>query len=100
MKGLLLSGRHMQTRSSVTSFVRDAPSQSIPATLHCDASGRRALAGMRQQDLADVLAVPQSVVSKFESGERRLDVLELRDICLVLKTTLPEFVRRFERTID
>lgn len=57
-------------------------------------------AGMRQQDLADRLAVPQSVVSKFESGERRLDVLELRDICLALKITLPEFVRRFERTIE
>jgi transcriptional regulator with XRE-family HTH domain len=56
----------------------------------------RAEAGLRQEDLAAKLGEPQSFVSRFESGERRVDVLELRDICEALGTTLVEFVRRLE----
>ena len=56
-------------------------------------------AGMRQEDLARSLAMPQSVVSKFESGERRLDLLELRDVCKALGLSLVEFVSRFEGMI-
>ena len=37
-------------------------------------------AGLTQQELADRLARPQSYVSKYERGERRLDVLEFVDI--------------------
>ena len=33
-------------------------------------------AGMRQIDLAKILERPQSFVSKYESGERLLDILE------------------------
>lgn len=54
-------------------------------------------AGLTQQDLADRLAKPQSFVSKIESGERRLDLLELREVCEALGTTLIAFVRRYER---
>jgi len=53
-------------------------------------------AGLRQEDLADKLGQPQSFVSRCESGERRVDVLELREICEALGTTLADFVRRFE----
>ena len=53
-------------------------------------------AGLRQVDLAEKLRQPQSFVSRYESGERRLDVLELRQICAVLGVSLPEFVRRLE----
>lgn len=52
--------------------------------------------GLRQVDLARRVGQPQSFVSKYESGERRLDLLELRQICEVLGLTLGEFVRRFE----
>jgi transcriptional regulator with XRE-family HTH domain len=38
--------------------------------------GRRSV-GLRQTDLAELLGKPQSFVSKYETGERRLDVVEL-----------------------
>lgn len=40
--------------------------------------------GVMQKDLADRLSVPQSFVSKYETGERRLDIIELLDICSAL----------------
>lgn len=57
-------------------------------------------AGLRQADLARKLRQPQSFVSKYESGERRIDVLELREICRVLGVSLTEFVRRMENDSD
>ena len=56
-------------------------------------------AGLRQVDLARRLGQPQSFVSKYESGERRLDLLELRQICQTVGLTLEEFVRRFEERV-
>lgn len=56
----------------------------------------RAEAGLRQTDLAEKLGEPQSYVSKYESGEQRLDLLELRSICLALGTDLGRLVKRFE----
>ena len=40
----------------------------------------RLTAGLTQAELAGRLRRPQSHVSKFESGERRLDVVELLEI--------------------
>ncbi len=59
----------------------------------------RVEAKMRQEDLAQALGMPQSVVSKFESGERRLDLLELSAVCKALGIPLSEFVQRFERLL-
>ncbi|MFM2319493.1 MAG: hypothetical protein RLZZ215_2114 [Pseudomonadota bacterium] len=44
----------------------------------------RETAGLTQSDVASRLERPQSFVSKYESGERRLDVLEFLQICQVL----------------
>ncbi len=57
-------------------------------------------AGLRQADLARKVGRPQSFVSKYESGERRIDVLELREICAALGASLAEFVRRLEGDAD
>ena len=57
-------------------------------------------AGLRQVDVAVKLGVPQSYVSNCESGERRLDILELRDLCAVLGVSLPNFVKRLERILN
>ena len=53
-------------------------------------------AGLRQVDVAQRLGQPQSFVSKYESGERRLDLLELSQVCEAVGISLAEFVRRFE----
>jgi transcriptional regulator with XRE-family HTH domain len=53
-------------------------------------------AGLRQVDLAKKLHQPQSFVSKYESGERRLDLLELNQVCKACGTTLLDFVKRFD----
>jgi transcriptional regulator with XRE-family HTH domain len=59
----------------------------------------RTEAGLRQIDLAEKLGEPQSYVSKYESGEQRLDIIEVRTICKAFGLTLAEFVERFERQI-
>jgi len=59
----------------------------------------RTKAGLRQVDLARKLGQPQSFVSKFESGERRLDVLELRQICRILGISLEQFAARLEDSL-
>ena len=41
-------------------------------------------AGLRQTDVAKKLGKPQSFVSNYESGERRLDLLELQVVCEVV----------------
>lgn len=40
----------------------------------------RLASGLTQAGLADKLRRPQSYVSKYESGERRLDVVELLEV--------------------
>jgi transcriptional regulator with XRE-family HTH domain len=47
--------------------------------------------GLTQVEVGKRLGVPQSFVSKYESGERRLDVIELRHVAEAIGTTL-EFV--------
>jgi transcriptional regulator with XRE-family HTH domain len=56
-------------------------------------------AGFTQVALAKRLKRPQSFVSKYESGERRLDLIELREICYALGISLTDFVRRFEESL-
>lgn len=56
-------------------------------------------AGLRQIDLAKLLQKPQSFVSKYEAGERRLDLLELRQVCQAVGVSLVNFVERFENSL-
>jgi transcriptional regulator with XRE-family HTH domain len=57
----------------------------------------REAAGLTQVELARSLRRPQSFISKYESGQRRLDLVELRVIAEALGTNLLDLVRRFER---
>jgi transcriptional regulator with XRE-family HTH domain len=56
--------------------------------------------GVRQTELSGKLGKPQSFVSKYENGERRLDVLELREVCLALGITLTQFAQKLEKEIS
>lgn len=59
----------------------------------------REKAGLNQDEMAALLQRPQSYVSNVERGRRRLDLLQLREYCLVCGQNLVEFVGRFEKTI-
>ncbi|KWR82375.1 MULTISPECIES: helix-turn-helix domain-containing protein [Cupriavidus] len=51
--------------------------------------------GTTQQSMADALGRPQSFVSKVESLERRLDVVELHDWLQALGVDAGSFLREF-----
>lgn len=57
-------------------------------------------AGFTQTDLARRLRRHQSFVSKYETGERRLDVVELRQVCRALRVPLQTFCRRLEARLS
>jgi transcriptional regulator with XRE-family HTH domain len=56
--------------------------------------------GVTQVELAEKLGVPQSFVSKYESGERQLDILELRQICRLVGISFDNFVLQLEEKIN
>jgi transcriptional regulator with XRE-family HTH domain len=56
-------------------------------------------AGMTQVQLAKKLRLTQSLYSKMERGECRMDMIQVRKICRILGLTLPEFVERLERDL-
>ena len=56
--------------------------------------------GLKQSDLANQLGRTQSYVSKYESGELQLDILELRNICSLLGLSLADFVMHLEERIS
>ena len=58
--------------------------------------GIRKQHGITQIELAELLGKPQSYVSKYESGERRLDLPEIETICDAVDIALTEFVRRYQ----
>lgn len=55
---------------------------------------------LTQKDVAVLLHKPQSYVSKYESGERRLDILELKQICKAIGTNLINFVNILEDLLN
>ena len=53
-------------------------------------------AGLTQVQVATRLEMPQSFVSKYESGERRLDVVELGHVAGALGVTVQRVLERME----
>jgi transcriptional regulator with XRE-family HTH domain len=54
----------------------------------------REKAGLSQAQLAGKLSRPQSFVSKYECGERRLDVIEFEQIAHALEIDPIRFLRK------
>lgn len=57
-------------------------------------------AGLTQWELADKLGHSQNYVHKFETGDKRVDLLELRDICKAVEVDPVEFLRRLEAVLE
>jgi transcriptional regulator with XRE-family HTH domain len=51
---------------------------------------------LTQQALAEKLGTTQTQISKCERGERRLDVIELREWCSVLSIEMHDFIKKLE----
>ena len=49
-------------------------------------------AGLTQVEVAQALGKPQSFVSKCESGERRVDVIELADFARLYRKSVDHFI--------
>jgi transcriptional regulator with XRE-family HTH domain len=50
-------------------------------------------------EVARRLGKPQSYVSKYESGERRLDVVEFMDVAHALEIDPAVMIRRLRRSV-
>ena len=55
---------------------------------------------LTQEQLASKLNIKQSVISKIETCERRIDFIELRQICLAIGLSLINFINKFEERIE
>ncbi|RAH03854.1 MULTISPECIES: helix-turn-helix domain-containing protein [unclassified Pseudomonas] len=57
-------------------------------------------AGLTQVQCSKALRRPQSFMSDVESGMRRMDVVQLRDLCRVLGITLTGLVVELESVLQ
>lgn len=55
--------------------------------------------GVTQAQLAELLKVNQAFISKIETCERRLDIIELHHICQVLGISFIDFIQEVDRDI-
>jgi transcriptional regulator with XRE-family HTH domain len=53
----------------------------------------RKTAGLDQKTAAKLLKVSQSYVSKIEAGQRRIDIIQLKQLARVYKKSLNFFIR-------
>ncbi|MCI0993529.1 helix-turn-helix domain-containing protein [Pseudomonas corrugata] len=60
----------------------------------------RIASGLTQAQCSAALGRPQSFMSDVERGIRRLDTVQLRDLCLVLGTNLTSFSADYEAALN
>lgn len=60
---------------------------------------KRELAGITQIQLSNKLGVSQTIISKIETCERRIDVIELIDICNVINVSFVDFFNELNKKI-
>lgn len=59
--------------------------------------GKREACGVTQVQLAELLGVNQALISKIETCERRLDIIELHNICQVLGISFVDFITEVDK---
>jgi transcriptional regulator with XRE-family HTH domain len=57
-------------------------------------------AGLTQAECSKALERPQSFMSDVETGSRRLDIVQLRDLCKVLGIGLQDLIAEFEISLS
>lgn len=60
----------------------------------------RKAADLTQVQCSKALGRPQSFMSDVESGTRRLDIVQLRDLCKVLGIGLQDLIAELERSLE
>lgn len=58
---------------------------------------KRKEAGVLQAEVAAALDTDQSVYSKLETGDRRIDLIQLETICKAIGISLTDFIAEFEK---
>jgi len=71
----------------------------VEQAYRCALRDMRIAAGLRQVDLGAALRREQSWWSRVERGVRRLDMLELREVCRLCGSTLEAFMRDLDERI-
>ena len=56
-------------------------------------------AGLSQENVAKRVGRTQSFVSKCERGERRIDIIELRDFCWAIGVDFRQFVSAIDKEL-
>lgn len=56
--------------------------------------------GITQIELSKKLDKPQSFVSKYENGERTLDIVETYQICLALNMSFVGLMKQFNNKVE
>lgn len=59
----------------------------------------RLVSGLTQEDVATDLGRAQSFVSKYEQGERRLDIVDFIRLCEVLSTNPSTLIRELRKEL-
>ena len=49
--------------------------------------------GLKQEDVAKLLRTTQSYVSKIEAGQRRVDIMQLKEFAKIYKKKLDFFIK-------
>lgn len=83
-------------RRGVEKAIYSRESKAFTAALRAAREG----AGLTQVELAKKLRITQSYLSKVERGERRLDLMQLREFCSAMGIPLGQFVADFESRIS
>ena len=60
----------------------------------------REQSGLTQVQIAQILGKPQSFVSKYERGERRLDFTEFVELANVMNVDVRVFLEQYKATIE
>lgn len=53
----------------------------------------RKAAGLKQEKVAKKLGKTQSYISKIESGQCRLDIVQIRELAAIYKKDLKDFIK-------